>query len=232
MEARLESGGGSSSSRGASISHCSSWPHSFSIHWHGAAASPGPSVSESRSYPDAPSWRRALNVSVVVLLGPIVAVATFFPFVLGYGALFQANLHPMPASYPGPLDRREAFGAQPPLKLPTIIFILSDDHRWDFTGYARHPFVETPALDRLAAEGLRFERAYVSSSLCSPSRASFLTGVHPHRHGVWDNDSRKTRQPGASIRASSVSPTSRGPWDKTRSENVHRRANRRVQSPH
>jgi N-acetylglucosamine-6-sulfatase len=68
-----------------------------------------------------------------------------------------------------------------------VVVVLSDDHRFDFAGYAGHPFVSTPALDRLAAEGVRFERAYVTSSLCSPSRASFLTGTTPHRHGVWNN---------------------------------------------
>jgi N-acetylglucosamine-6-sulfatase len=75
----------------------------------------------------------------------------------------------------------------PDVRLPNVVFILSDDHRADFAGHAGHPFIETPSLDRLAAEGVRFTRAYVTSSLCSPSRASFLTGTYPHRHGVWNN---------------------------------------------
>ncbi len=76
---------------------------------------------------------------------------------------------------------------------PNIVFILADDHRWDALGVMGHPFIDTPNLDRIAAEGVLFENAFVTSSLCSPSRASFLTGLYPQRHGVqnnftpWDN---------------------------------------------
>ncbi|MBP1724207.1 MAG: sulfatase, partial [Deltaproteobacteria bacterium] len=70
---------------------------------------------------------------------------------------------------------------------PNIIFILSDDHRWDAMGNMGHPFIQTPSLDRLAQEGIRFNNAFVTTPLCSPSRASFLTGQYPHRHGVKNN---------------------------------------------
>lgn len=70
---------------------------------------------------------------------------------------------------------------------PNILFILSDDHRWDFLSAAGHPFVQTPALDRLAREGVMFSNAFVTTSLCSPSRASFLTGQYAHTHGVRSN---------------------------------------------
>ncbi len=76
---------------------------------------------------------------------------------------------------------------------PNIIFILTDDHRWDALSAMGHPFLETPNLDRLADEGILFESAFVTTSLCSPSRASFLTGQYAHTHGVvtnhtpWDN---------------------------------------------
>jgi N-acetylglucosamine-6-sulfatase len=70
---------------------------------------------------------------------------------------------------------------------PNIVFILSDNQRWDFLGCAGHPFVLTPHLDRLAREGVLFTNAFVTTSLCSPSRASFLTGQMAGTHGVRDN---------------------------------------------
>jgi N-acetylglucosamine-6-sulfatase len=71
---------------------------------------------------------------------------------------------------------------------PNVILLLVDDLRWDEVGYAGYP-VPTPNIDSLAAKGVRFDRAYVASSLCSPSRASFLTGTYPHTHGVVGNRS-------------------------------------------
>ncbi|MBC2737742.1 MAG: sulfatase [Desulfobacteraceae bacterium] len=76
---------------------------------------------------------------------------------------------------------------------PNMIFVLTDDHRWDALSAMGHPFLQTPHLDRLANEGILFENAFVTTSLCSPSRASFLTGQYAHTHGVvtnhtpWDN---------------------------------------------
>jgi arylsulfatase A-like enzyme len=70
---------------------------------------------------------------------------------------------------------------------PNIVFLLVDDLRWNVLGHSGYP-IQTPAVDRLAAEGVRFENAFVTSSLCSPSRASFLTGVYPHVHGVTGNN--------------------------------------------
>ena len=69
-----------------------------------------------------------------------------------------------------------------------VIFILSDDHRFDFMGFTgKVPWLETPNLDRLAAEGAYFPNSYVTTSLCSPSRASILTGLYSHTHTVVDN---------------------------------------------
>lgn len=71
---------------------------------------------------------------------------------------------------------------------PNVILILSDDHRYDFMGFmGRVPGLETPAMDRMAREGVVFRNAFVSTSLCSPSRASILTGRYAHNHGVVDN---------------------------------------------
>ena len=71
-----------------------------------------------------------------------------------------------------------------------VIFILADDHRYDYMGF--HPnspdFLETPAMDRMAEEGAHIANAFVSTSLCSPSRASILTGQYPFRHNVVDNN--------------------------------------------
>jgi N-acetylglucosamine-6-sulfatase len=72
-----------------------------------------------------------------------------------------------------------------------VIIILSDDHRYDFMSFVKGapPFLQTPNFDRMAAGGLHIANAFVTTSLCSPSRASILTGQYAHRHGVVDNTS-------------------------------------------
>jgi N-acetylglucosamine-6-sulfatase len=72
--------------------------------------------------------------------------------------------------------------------LPNIVFILVDDMRWDQLGATGHPFAQTPNLDRIAAEGVTFTNAFVTTPLCSPSRASFLTGQYAHTHRILNND--------------------------------------------
>ncbi|MFA5191308.1 MAG: sulfatase [Verrucomicrobiia bacterium] len=72
-------------------------------------------------------------------------------------------------------------------KRPNVLFVLCDDLRWDCLGCAGHPCLKTPNIDRLAAEGVRFQNAFCTTSLCSPSRASILSGVYAHRHGVVNN---------------------------------------------
>ena len=69
---------------------------------------------------------------------------------------------------------------------PNVVFLLVDDLRWDEVGYEGYP-VATPNIDSLSSDGIRFDKAYVVSSLCSPSRASFLTGTYPHTNGVAGN---------------------------------------------
>lgn len=68
--------------------------------------------------------------------------------------------------------------------------MLVDDLRWDDIGVSGHPFVQTPNIDRLAAEGTRFLNAFASTPLCSPSRASILTGQYVRRNGIIDNTAR------------------------------------------
>jgi arylsulfatase len=74
-----------------------------------------------------------------------------------------------------------------PADRPNILLIMSDQHRADALGAAGHPVVQTPYLDRLAAEGVRYERAYCQGPLCMPARASFLTERYVRDHGVTEN---------------------------------------------
>lgn len=73
---------------------------------------------------------------------------------------------------------------------PNIVFILVDDLRWDDPGYAGHPFARTPHIDRIAREGVSFRNAFATTPLCSPSRATILTGRYAHTHGITDNIDR------------------------------------------
>src|SRR3546814_4724363 len=69
-----------------------------------------------------------------------------------------------------------------------VIYILSDDHRHDFMGFTgKVPGLKTPNMDRMASEGVYLKNAFVSTALCSPSRASILTGQYAHTHQVVDN---------------------------------------------
>jgi len=90
----------------------------------------------------------------------------------------MAGYMPIPAATPA---------ASPPAR--NVILVLSDDHRYDFMGF--HPgapeWLETPAMDYLAQHGAHLANAFVTTSLCSPVRASILTGQYMHRHGIVDN---------------------------------------------
>lgn len=70
---------------------------------------------------------------------------------------------------------------------PNLVFILVDDLRWNGLSCMGHPFVRTPNIDRIAKEGALFRNAFVTTPLCSPSRASFLTGQYVRTHGVRGN---------------------------------------------
>lgn len=91
------------------------------------------------------------------------------------------------------LTRRDFLAASAATSLPAatvrpnIVFVLMDDLRFDALGIAGHPFVKTPNIDRIAHEGAMFVNHFTTTPLCSPSRASFLTGQYVHRHGVIDN---------------------------------------------
>ena len=80
-----------------------------------------------------------------------------------------------------------AGGDEAPRARPNVLVILCDDLRWDALGYAGNPHVKTPQIDRLAGEGITFANAFCTTSLCSPSRASILSGLYAHAHGVLNN---------------------------------------------
>src|SRR5690606_17646221 len=67
---------------------------------------------------------------------------------------------------------------------PNFIFIITDDLGWGDLGCYGNPTVKTPHIDRLAKVGLQFENAYLTTSSCSPSRASLITGRYPHNTGA------------------------------------------------
>lgn len=73
-------------------------------------------------------------------------------------------------------------------KKRNVVFILTDDHRYDFMGFTgKLPWLKTPNMDRLYNGGAWFKNAFVTTSLCSPSRASILTGAYSHVHTIVDN---------------------------------------------
>jgi N-acetylglucosamine-6-sulfatase len=98
----------------------------------------------------------------------------------GYGA---AALALLAAARRSPAEQREGPGRR------NVVFVLSDDHRYDFMRFmpTAPQFLETPHMDRMARQGAHLANAFVSTSLCSPSRASILTGQYMHHHRVVDN---------------------------------------------
>jgi arylsulfatase A-like enzyme len=79
---------------------------------------------------------------------------------------------------------------------PNIVLVMADDQGWGDTSYNGHPELKTPNLDKLAASGLRLDRFYTAHFNCSPTRASVMTGRHPHRMGTFS--------PGSPIRAQEI----------------------------
>jgi arylsulfatase A-like enzyme len=68
-----------------------------------------------------------------------------------------------------------------------VVYIVTDQHRWDMLGCYGHPLVKTPAIDRLAHEGVRFTHAFTPTAICGPARASLFTGLVPTQHGIVGN---------------------------------------------
>ena len=76
------------------------------------------------------------------------------------------------------------------MRKPNLLVILIDDLRYDEFGAGGHPYMQTPNIDRLAHEGALFERAFHTTPICSPNRASIVTGQYASRHGIIDNVAR------------------------------------------
>lgn len=81
--------------------------------------------------------------------------------------------------------------AQQQQQQPNIIIIVSDDHAFQSIGAYGSKLMKTPAIDRIAKEGVRFDKGYVTNSICGPSRAVILTGKYSHKNGFKDNEHSK-----------------------------------------
>ncbi len=112
-------------------------------------------------------------------------------FILLLGGLCLAGLYACVQQARGQADPNRALalsGLENAESPRNVVFILSDDHRFDFMGFTgKVPWLETPHMDRMARDGAYFPNAFVTTSLCSPSRASILTGMYSHAHQVVDN---------------------------------------------
>lgn len=80
----------------------------------------------------------------------------------------------------GSMAAASATGARP----PNLVFLLTDDHRWDTLGAMGNPVIQTPHLDALSRQGVTFENNFVTTAICMTSRASIFTGLHERSHGI------------------------------------------------
>ncbi len=102
-----------------------------------------------------------------------------------------------------------------------VVFILADDHRYDAMSFLNHQFARTPHMDAMARNGVHIKNAFVGTSLCSPSRASILTGLYTFRHRVIDNNRMVPEGtmffPSTSRRPATARPSSAsGTWGRPR----------------
>lgn len=100
------------------------------------------------------------------------------------GTLLLTASLPAVTPVPSEVTPEKIGGAEP----RNVVFILSDDHRYDAMSFLGHQFAETPHMDAMAENGVHLKNAFVTTSLCSPSRASILTGLYTFRHRVIDNN--------------------------------------------
>ena len=105
------------------------------------------------------------------------------PSLLAAVLISSVSLHGV-VPVPSEVTPQRVAGAKP----RNVVFILSDDHRYDAMGFMNHQFAQTPHMDAMASNGVHLKNAFVTTSLCSPSRASILTGLYTFRHRVIDNN--------------------------------------------
>src|SRR5918993_4119642 len=98
----------------------------------------------------------------------------------------------------GLVSGRAVAQPSPPRRAPNVLFFMTDDQRQDALSAYGNTVLKTPHMDRIAAGGVRFAEAFVTNALCAPSRASILTGLYSHAHGVISNGDGPTfrNQPG------------------------------------
>lgn len=108
----------------------------------------------------------------------------------GVGAVALAGL----AGCSRPAEDPAAVAADPGRRM-NVLFVLTDDQRWDMLGAAGNHMIRTPNMDRLAKEGVYFKECVTVCSLCIPSRAALLTGLPPHQNGFFGTKERRTPLP-------------------------------------
>ena len=115
------------------------------------------------------------NAQRRMILGRVIAVLV----TLGSVHVVDAQVVPVPTTV--------EIAKNNETKPRNVVFILSDDHRYDAMSFMGHPLAKTPHMDAMAKNGAHLKNAFVTTSLCSPSRASILTGLYTFRHRVIDN---------------------------------------------
>lgn len=103
---------------------------------------------------------------------------------LSTALVFLIHLTLTPDSAISAADRNQSAAAAGSA-LPNIVLVMADDQGWGDMAYNGHPVLKTPNFDAAAAAGLRFDRFYAAAPVCSPTRASVMTGRHPNRMGVF-----------------------------------------------
>jgi len=135
-----------------------------------------------------------------VQLGPTSEYAFRYWLAVGTADELASTLDALAGKYAGEKAVLRDQASTASTAKPNLIVIVSDDHRHDALGVvqrelggkANFPFFQTPHLDRLATGGVRFRNGFVVHSLCSPSRATLLSGLHTHQHGITFNEAPYT----------------------------------------